>query len=360
MTVASIARQGTDFFVPAFAIKVGGRPVDREAVRDVLSVSFKDSLETIDRFDLVVNNWDEERRTFKYSDGDVFAPGKKVELKMGYRDAQLVPILTGEITSLTPSFPSGGMPTLAVSGLSILHRLRKEQRSEVYEKMTETDIGAKIAGKLGVDIETVSGENDQPLPYVVQHSEHDIVFLLKRARRVGYELTVREDELTGKPKLFYGPAKRSNEAAFKLTWGGSLLSFNPKLTTANQVGSVTVRTWHRTSKKKIEAKATRADFGGDEPFQDAFNERQEVIADRPVANEGEAKQLAIEALRRIQQNYVTASGATMGLPQLRTGVLVEIEGLGKRFSGKYFITSSSHAIGDGGYRTSFQARLEPT
>jgi phage protein D len=38
--------------------------------------------------------------------------------------------------------------------------------------------------------------------------------------------------------------------------------------------------------------------------------------------------------------------------------VIEIDGLGARFSGRYFVTATTHAIGDSGYTTQFECRLE--
>jgi len=62
---------------------------------------------------------------------------------------------------------------------------------------------------------------------------------------------------------------------------------------------------------------------------------------------------------------VEAKGKTVGLPDLRTGVKVQIKGLGSRFSGpdekhlfSYLITSTTHTVSDSGYTTDFSARME--
>ncbi|HET6229345.1 MAG TPA: hypothetical protein VFE05_04645 [Longimicrobiaceae bacterium] len=359
MSTQSIASLGTDFYVPWWRVSVGGRAIDQKAVHDVLSVSYADSLEEVDSFSLEINNWDEERRTTKYSEGELFEPGQPVKLELGYRDAGLVTMLTGEITSLQPKFPAEGPPTLSVSGLSILHRLRGEAHSVVYENKTDSEIACAIAKLLGVRVETPAAESEAVYPYVVQNNQHDIVFLLQRARKIGYELTVQEGKGREPPYLKFAPQEKAKEAPYRLQWGSSLLSFDPRLTTANQVGSVTVRSWHPTSKKVIEATVKRSELGKKEPFASAFEERKEVLADRPVSSEAEARQLALETLRHISQNYVTASATTVGLPRLRTGSLVELGGLGARYlDGTYFITGTTHAIGDSGYTTQFQARKE--
>ena len=58
------------------------------------------------------------------------------------------------------------------------------------------------------------------------------------------------------------------------------------------------------------------------------------------------------------KDMVKASGTCVGLPDLRAGQRVNIEGLGVRFSGTYFITETTHTINDGGYTTKFNARRE--
>ena len=55
---------------------------------------------------------------------------------------------------------------------------------------------------------------------------------------------------------------------------------------------------------------------------------------------------------------MTATGTCVGLPDLRTGQRVRIKGVGSRFSGTYFVTETTHTIGDQGYSTNFTARRE--
>ena len=43
----------------------------------------------------------------------------------------------------------------------------------------------------------------------------------------------------------------------------------------------------------------------------------------------------------------------IGIPQIEPMRTIKLENLGKRFSGRYYITSATHTINDSGYRTSF-------
>ena len=38
--------------------------------------------------------------------------------------------------------------------------------------------------------------------------------------------------------------------------------------------------------------------------------------------------------------------------------MIDIGGVGERFSGRYFVTDTTHAVGDSGYTTQFGCRRE--
>jgi phage protein D len=88
--------------------------------------------------------------------------------------------------------------------------------------------------------------------------------------------------------------------------------------------------------------------------------REELVVDKPVQSEKEAKQVAQAILKDRHKEMVKASGATVGLPDLRAGRKMQIEGLGARFNGIYFITDTTHTLNDSGYVTRFNARREVT
>jgi uncharacterized protein len=362
---------GQDFYVPRFEARVGERPLDRSVVHDITTVTYRDSLTEIDGFDITINNWDAEHRRFKYSDSRLFDPGRKLELWMGYhgRDG-LTRMLTGQITALKPSFPSSGQPTLVISGLNLLHGLRRKKESETYLNKTDSEIAQTIVARLsgnGVtfQLDAPGAAGERPHDYVFQDGRTDAEFLLERARSIGYDLFVSEPENGGDPTLYFGPSTRVRDAAYKLVYGGSLIQFTPKLSTALQVGKVTVRGWNALTKEAITATVTRAelatgraDAGQEEDPGQAFRDREEVITNRPVATEAEARTLARETLERIAKDTITGSGSVVGAPDLRAGTVLALDGLGDRFSGRYFVTATTHTIGDGGYTTQFECRRE--
>jgi phage protein D len=363
---------GNDFYVPAFKVQIRNRVLPPDVIRDVMQVTYKDSIEEIDSFELTVNNWDAAKRAFKYSDGDLFLPGRDLELWMGYYgNPPLRLMLTGKIKSLRPTFPASGQSTLAVSGLNVLDQYRTKQESHSYPQMTDSEIAQQIAKRLGttVRIDPASAAKEPRYDYLLQKNEYDIVFLLLRARAEGYDLFVEEvaqGGRAGESRLFFGPSVNVGKASFRLRYGASLTEFQPNLDTSHQVGKVTVHAWDQERKQKITHTATRSqltthgvgDRGGQPAIEQSFQDREEVVAHGRVVSDQEARRLAAEQFEQIAKQFLTGSGSIVGLPDLRAGSVLQIDGLGDRFSGRYFVTATTHTIGDSGYTTAFDCRRE--
>jgi phage protein D len=377
-----------DFYVPAYEIRLSDR--DMPELADVTSVTYTDSLTAIDSFDLTVSNWDPDAHSFKYSDGPLFRPWTRVELGLGYYrygSDERRRMLTGEITTLTPNFPAGGGPTIGVRGLNLLHRFRLKQETKPFFNQTDTEIAQFLVSlidgelrkqfpqmRIELDADDVKHNKtiEDEIPFLVCHNQYPILFLMERARRIGYELVIREIPRgsEGTVLLGYGPTSVIDRPTYILEWGVSLISIQPTLRVADQVNKVTVRGWNDKTKKPIEKSATRQDLTGERvvhPRDLDLQEpalAQEITVDRVVSSEKEAEHYAKQILRQRASELVIAKAKTIGLPDLRAGVKVQLRGLGDRFSGpqdqwfEYVVTDSTHTLSDGGYTTDFTARME--
>ena len=381
-TAVDIFATHQTFYVPQFRVSIAGKTLEDGLLRDVMQVTYRDNVEEIDSFELVVNNWDAGARqpqpkyegVLQPKHAGIFDPGQKLELRMGYMK-EMTLMLTGQITTLEPNFPESGAPILSVRGLNILHELRTEQHTEHWDNTKDSDIASDLGNRslqsgkagLGIKVKTDPAPDETAETFVMMHNQYDILFLMERARRHGYELVLNEKSATNLERsLYFGPSKTKRETPnYKLVWGKTLCSFKPKLSTAKQVGEVTVRGWDRQNNIAIEETASWKDIvtGPEQQrlalISQAFEGRKDVITNQPVRTKAEAKQKAIDILTRQLREVITASGSTVGLPLLRAGRKVEIVGLGDRYSGTYYVTSTTHTIGDSGYRTQFECRGDP-
>ena len=390
-----IYSQQETFYVPRVEVYARGQKLQSNVVDDILQVTYKDSINDIDSFNIQINNWDAGKRTFKFAPAmkeyaGIFDPGASIEVWMGYQN-NMRRMMRGTVTSLEPTYSESAAPTLAVGGLNELHQFRTEQHTKSWldGTQTDTDIAKELCGLpikqgqagLGIAIETNPAPTETPEAFVYMSSQYDIVFLLERARRHGYEVYLKEKN--GKPTLYFGLSENNGNAPlYRLEWGRSLVNFKPRLSTAKQISTVVVRGWDRKSNSVIEEKFTLQDLWKEQKkskaeiarltqIAKAYGDRTDVVTDRPVHTKKEAKQLARSILDDRSKKLIEASGATVGLPDLRSGVALEIVGFGAQtgrdgqiigagsdFDGEYYVTETTHTIGSGGYRTEFSARRE--
>jgi phage protein D len=396
----SESRELGDFYVPQFAVRVQGGGLPDDLLRDAVQVSYRDNIREIDSFELTVNNWDAATRDFKYIGTEsaktlsastpeaqrqhLFEPCAKVfELYMGYA-GKLTAMMKGSCTTMEPSFPASGGPTLTVRALNVLHKLRRKQYSDSWTSKRDSEIATAIGNAtdpethsrrfpIPIHIDDAAQAREQPVDYVAQQNQYDIDFLFQRARQMGYVVYVgQEPGPSGQPPqefLYFGPSQARQpglrDVTYELEWGISLTDFKPTLSTANQVRSVTVRNWNRRTNRRIEARVGLDDAGIDINAdlislltRDGCDPRDDVMVDEPMFTPEQAQRRALAILSDKLKEMVTAEGTTVGLPDLRAGQRVEIRGVGSRFSGTYFVTESTHTINDSGYVTRFTARRE--
>jgi len=344
---------------------------------------------SIDGFEITVNNWDATARRCKYIGSEttsqlsgssaasalftLFDPGvNSCELALGYAGS-LQSMLRATFQSVDPSFPEAGPPVLTVRGLNILQQLRTKKYTYAWTSQTPSNIAlafnnfrdggqprlrssvTKKTWTVGINAQAAS--NETPIDYLAQTDQYDVAFLLQLAHSQGYVLEA--DEAT--QQLYFGPSQTSTSTNYQLEWGKGLISFKPSLSTANQWQSVTVRGWDRQTQKPINATVDLTDpqvakLNGN--LHNLIQDRQQQTVDLPVFTTAEAKQKARAILLDRSKEIVTGHGKTIGLPALRAGTLVNIQGIGARLSGTYFVTKTTHTLGEGGYVTEFDCRRE--
>ena len=359
-----------DYYAPSFKVEVEGQELDPETNSDVSDVKVIMDIDNLTSFELTFNNWDAKKLDFKYSDDrkrlDV---GKRVHVMMGYAD-KLVSMVTGQITTLSPRFPETGPLTLVVSGVDgmLLLRDRKPTGNDLRKFVNKADweIVGEVAKRNKLRYQATQVGEKRPL--VWQKNQDDAQFIMERAKRVDFDCYIHTDPQTKVSTLHF---ERPNDArdgktmrVYTFEWGKSLIHFNPVLTISRQVSKVTVRAWDPKTKSVILGEATHADLpgssgGGDSGpklAESALGGKEEVVIDAEVTSQQEARDLAIALLRDRAYDFITGSGQVIGLADLRPGDNVELEKLGERYSGTYYVKKVEHTFGSVGYLTQFEVR----
>lgn len=322
----------------------------------MLEVSVHENVDIVGMFTLKMVNWDMDKLKVTWSDDELFKEGNEVIIWMGHVD-KLEKIFTGEITALEPEFHTDEIPMVTIRGHDRRHHLMRGRKTRTFSQIKDSDIVAQIASDVGLTADCE--DSGVILDYVLQHNQSDWHFLQGRAKRIGYELLVED-------KTLYFRSRHNNDSEqFTLTLRDDLLEFYPRLSTLNQVGEISVRAWSPKGKEVIAAKSLAGDESGTMGGEvsgasaaiDAFGESSISYIDRPVFSQAEADQYASARLNEMVLGYITGEGVCIGRTDLRAGTVIKIDGIGKRFSGNYYVTSTTHLYApDIGYRTEFSVR----
>lgn len=367
------------YYAPDFLVEVEDKPLDPATKGDLLEVRVVLDIDELASVDLKLNNYDAVNYDIKWSDDEQFRLGNRVHVQLGYAD-RLVSMLRGRITTLSPEFPSDGAPTMTVrvmDGLVVLKDSRPPEDQVTYEKMKDWEIAQQVAERHGLRFEH---DDDGPThDVVVQRNTDDLVFLTERASRIDHKLFMRTDPDTGEDVLHFEKPTDGRDASslrtYTLAWGSlrttstppSMIEFKPTISASEQVQSVTVRGWDAANKKPISVTASAGSTPGVTGSGDATGPaaasrvagsdgKKEAVVEAPVATEEEAKELAESLLAERAYRFLTATGKSIGLPDLRPGDNLEIGGVGTRFSGTYFVLKTTHVLNTSGLITEFDVR----
>ena len=338
--------------VPSFAVKLNDKPLANDMALWIVSVVVEDELDYPSVFTLQLISKEDERSTDAWTDDPRLQLGATVEVSMGYAGATLDTMIIGEITALEPTFNIGGPPTLVVRGYDRRHRLNGVRRYHEFPTLSDSDIAKQVCEKI-VSIDAV--DSGVAHAHIVQNQQTRLEFLIHRASQIGYELAMDG------AKLLFRPIANKAPAVATLTLDDDLLEFRPRMS-LQPVTEVAAVAWDPKQKAPITASANAASIAamdgkklGTTVASDVLGNEVEKLRGKPVASQAEANQLAVAQLNSAALKYIKADGTARGRTDLRAGKVVVLEGLGKLFTGSYYIKSAVHRYAPrAGYLTEFR------
>lgn len=373
-------------FAPELSLRIAGAPAPAELRASLTSVQLQSSLGAADRVELALAN-----ENLRWLDHPLLKLDTELVLALGYAPDPLEQLFVGEIVAQAATFPGGSIPGLTVSAQDRRVRMQKGTKERWFAIPIPTrgnmplpdiavasivagsnllvpifdPVGAALSVILGgVEmLASVAADGSVQATIRRQHAQSDFDFLSKICVENGWELLVdHEDPLGGHKLRFFSPLDHLTPD-LTLGWGRSLLEFTPRISKVGQIASVTASIWVARIKRAFDvtvgwdwdrAQLTLdvAPAGGS-----SRGSSSAVTLKRPLTPLNAPRALVSELIPKLNAR-LTGSGSTVGDPRIRPGSVLRLEGLGVQFSGLYRVTSATHRIDSGGYRTSFEARKE--
>jgi phage protein D len=324
-----------DRLVPDVLIKVNGAPLSKKLREAMHTVEVHQSLKVAD---MAVLTFDNPGNIV--SDANEVNCGNEVEVELGYLGGRTA-LFKGEIISLEPNWPVNQSPSCVVRAYDKMHAMRRGRKQRTFTEQKVSDIVSSIASEEGLTPEVE--DTAVVAKYILQNNQSNVEILRELARR--YQCEIKVDGVN--KKLILRKPKSDQGEGKTLAWGKDLKSFYVKMSVANVASKVEVKTWDVAQKQTVVSTVETQHGSLDVSpsildLAKKFGEAKKQITNRPTSDPGEAKAMAASALNEGAMDGVTARATCMGDTELAAGEVVKLDGLGKSWTGKYYITASTH------------------
>ncbi|MDP9293728.1 MAG: VgrG-related protein, partial [Actinomycetota bacterium] len=336
-------------------IKVDGSDLPPEQLKSLLEVKVQENvmLPAVATIRMVASDAGSSNPK-RAVDQSPFQIGKSLEVQLGsLGERSTKKVFKGEIVSEEPIFEAAHAE-VTVRAYDKAHRLNRDRKTRTFQDVTAGDIVSTVAGDHGLSPE-VDATSDT-FDYVQQSMETDWELLWRLALMYDRELVVDDQKL----KFRKGTEAYGTEVTLRYTEG--LTAFRPRITGAAEVKKVTVRGWDMKQKQTIVGESESPTLRSDAPASSAHGTAASdggasgngtLISDQAPVTVSHATSIATSIMQRLASASIEAEGSAFGLPTLRAGINVKIEGVGTRFSGKYRLSSVTHVWRAAAYTTHF-------
>ncbi len=156
----------------------------------------------------------------------------------------------------------------------------------------------------------------------------------------------------------------SSEPVLQVTYGTSLLEFEAEMDARNQWKKVEAKSWDYANQNLITGDSESSNFTepGNIPGSELANTiNLESFKLRHSGHrlEQELRDWSSGMMMRSRLAKIRGRAKFSGFSAIKPGDLVKIEGVGKRFKGKAYVTAVRHDIGQGMWDTHIQFGLDP-
>ncbi len=333
-------------------ISLNGSEMSQDLFQSVERVMVEDEINLPSMFIITFNTINFEDESFQGLDLETFKLGDEIKIFMGMDKTE--EMMVGEITALEPTF--GVKTSMEIRGFDRLHKLRFGRFRRSFLEMKDSDIASSVVSDVGLspDVEDTGTTH----AYLFQNNQTNYEFLYSRAKRIDYEMTVQDKT------FLFKPSQEDKAHEITLENGIDLESFTTRLRVITEGSEVEVRGWDINNKEEISsttgAGSERSKMGGGESgfeLSEAVFPSPIAIVDYAVVDTTDAENIGKAKYNSMIKQFMTGNGKIPGNPLVRAGKTIEIKGIGEKFSGVYYVTSSRHSFTMGGsYITSFKVK----
>lgn len=337
----------------SLSIKVNKKPLPDAFA--IVSAHIFHEINRISYAEIVIAGDTIESSTHPVTDGDDLNPGNEIEIFAGFGSKSELSVFKGVIVKHGIDVSPTSMITLNVTCKHKAISMTFNKTEAEHAAQTDSDIISAIIGSYNlvssVDATTPLQEN------MFQKQATDWDFILSRAEFFGFLVTMDGNAINvGKPKLTASPVLR-------LAIGDSIQAFNAELNAEKQVPGLDASAWDIKTQTLIKETAEEPGMNDQgnvlaKALSGKLSQKKSsLISAAPMSSE-ELKAWATGNLLRIRLSALKGQVTFIGSALVKTGDIIELEGVGAKFNGKAFVSSVNHILEQGKWKTKVKFGLD--
>jgi Rhs element Vgr protein len=297
----------------------------------------------------------DEAQRFALSEGELFAPGAAITIKVGYGSAE-DEIFSGVVIRHGVRIGPFGRGRLVVDCRDKAVAMTVGRKCANYVDQSDADILTKLIGAHGLqsDVAATTVTHKE----LVQYDVSDWDFLLARAEANGLVALVDAGKVTVASPV------TSGEAVLGVAYGVDLIEFDGELDARSQLAAVTSVAWDPATQAVLEQEAKPPTLNAQGNLDaaalakvvalDSYRMHTAATLDTEGLKAWAAARQLRAGLARVR-GHLRFRGSALAKP----GTLLDVQGVGKRFDGAAWLSAVTHLIAEGDWTTEAEFGMAP-
>ena len=353
------------FVHPLAIVEIGGKPfADKKKnmmiteIQAELTSGFEASVATFKIFGV----YDKQDGSFRFKDiSKQVILGNSVVIKLGYLKSTEV-VFIGFIASVNFGFNVNDLPYIEVTAMDVkgimmsgsyaMQLAAKSYGEAVKEILRRTAYDRLQSGSAIKDIQVTdtpdsqekqSGERADTIEMV---SESDYEFVVKAAKKFNYEF------YTDCGTVYFRKAKSNINILMELGTESGIMNFDINYSLTGMVETIEVCSIDAGTGKLIKSKKKYSEtLSVGSAAKKLISKSRHVYIDPTIISQQHADARAESLLETMSYRLGEARCECIGIPELQPGRFVKIGGMGAPVDNQFYLTSVTHILDEGGYRT---------
>lgn len=336
-----------------FTIVIDGDQLSKEI--GVSSITVNKEVNKIPSANIIIQDGNASKENFEASNEAFFAPGKEIEILVGYQSEEST-VFKGLIIKFSIKIKRNGASMLILDCKDEAVKLTIGPKNKYFVDQTDSEAIEEIIDSYGFDneVEATTAKNKD----LVQYYATDWDFILSRTEANSKICLVDDGAIN-----IIAPSMEG-EPVLDLLYGATILDFDATIDARDQFLAVKAFSWDPANQSILEVDGTDPNLPGNGNLNPTDIASVVDLDHLNLSHTGMLAQDELQAWADSQflKNQLAKTRGRVsfyGYSEIKPGDLILLQGLGDRMNGKVFVSGIRHEISNGTWKTDAQFGLSP-